>query len=60
MVEAAIDTETFIEKLSQEKYLQAGVFTGKSVVNIFAGARDIVKIIVLRGSTDPLQTTDQL
>lgn len=47
MVETAIDHESFINSCEMERYLHAGVFSGKGLFNLAFGVRDMVQTLLL-------------
>ena len=47
MVETAIDHESFINSCEMQKYLHAGVFSGKGLFNLAFGVQDMVETLLL-------------
>ena len=47
MVETAIDHDSFIYSCEMQKYLHAGVFSGKGLFNLAFGVKDMVETLLL-------------
>ena len=48
LVEAAIDVDSFTDRLSEGMHLQAGVFSGKEIFNFGYWVYDLVKAILIQ------------